>query len=229
MILFYLLKMENNNDEFLYVLSNDDTCFIVIRDITVINKISDIINKSKAKYLTIVFDFENLSKEINDKDDKGKDWYFEFKQIVYNNIENANNNNNLNLVFKNTLIRYKNMYFDNEILKLNQLYITDELYTISPDLDTLFKNFKTNILVLKKFKINSKLQLQKFLTFIKETGCEILTLEDIYIELIIKEDEYDKKYNKLEQYISFQNDDKNQKIIFIKNKDGKNIKTNIKN
>ena len=82
MILFYLLKMENNNDKFLYVLSNDDTCFIVIRDITVINKISDIINKSKTKYLTIVFDFENFSKEINDKDDKGKDWYFEFKQIV---------------------------------------------------------------------------------------------------------------------------------------------------
>ena len=52
-------------------------------------------------------------------------------------------------------------------------------------------------------------------------------MDDIYIELIIKEDEYDKKYNKLEQYISFQNDDKNQKIIFINNKNEK-IKTKIK-
>ena len=211
------------NKELIYDFSNNDTFFIVIRDLKLTNKISDIYKKSNKKYLTIVFDFENLSKEINEEND----YYLKFEQFI------KKINNNLNLVFKNTLIRNKNMYFQDEKLNLNQLCISDELYNISANLDTLFENFLPKKLALKKIKINSKYQLEKFLTFIQKTCCEELELEDIYIELLIKEDEDDQKYNELEHYISFEKNDENngnKEILFINIKDGKKkyIKTNIK-
>ena len=108
------------NKELIYDFSNNDTFFIVIRDLKLTNKISDIYKKSNKKYLTIVFDFENLSKEINEEND----YYLKFEQFI------KTINNNLNLVFKNTLIRNKNMYFKDEKLNLNQLCISDELYNI---------------------------------------------------------------------------------------------------
>ena len=75
--------MENKEDKLIYNFTNDDTFFIVIRDLTEIFKISDIFKKSKETNLTIVFDFENFCKEINDEND----YYLKFKQFISNNIQ----------------------------------------------------------------------------------------------------------------------------------------------
>ena len=73
---------------------------------------------------------------------------------------------------------------------------------MSPNLNILFDNVTAKKLILKKIKINSKSELNKFFEFIYKIGCEELELEDIFVELIIKED---KTYNDLENYITFEN------------------------
>jgi len=60
-----------------------------------------------------------------------------------------------------------------------------------------------NELILKKFKFNSKTQLLNFCEFIIKVGCKKLTLEDIFIDLIIKKDENDNEYKDLDIYLSY--------------------------
>ena len=85
---------------------------------------------------------------------------------------------------------------------------------------TFFESFFFKELSLKNIKINSKLQLNNFFEFItKEHECEKLTLEDIYIELIIQNEENDNNYNELNQYFYY-----SKGKIKIKNFPDDNIK-----
>ena len=111
----------------------------------------------------------------------------------------------INSVIQNCLIEdkeYEPLFDGERIVKLNKLEISDELYSFSPNLQTLFSNFKPNKLVLKKFKFNSKAQLKDFSDFIQNSSCNELTLDDFFIELIIKKDENDEEYNDLDIYFS---------------------------
>ena len=91
---------------------------------------------------------------------------------------------------------------------------------MSPYLSNIFQFLKTKKLFLKKIKINSKNQLNDFFKFIKKTECEELELDDIFIELLIKEKEDD---DELKQYFSYENG----KIILIN--DGKKEELKLKN
>ena len=174
-------------DQSYYILTDDTTTYIIIRDLKL--KQSDIKIKD-YKNLTLVFDFENLTKKLEPK--KLRD----FIDI---------NNKPKNIIIKNCVVQNISNFFENLDLDLDLLYISDELYCMSPNLQILFENVKVKKLVLKKMKINSKFQLNKFLEFILKIGCEKLYLEDIYIELLIKKNKEDKNYNELEQYITFEN------------------------
>ena len=121
--------------------------------------------------LTLIFDLQNLSKELIP--DKVNNIIHKYKPV--------------NIIIKNSRIEeISSLYSDDKDLKLNELFISDELYSMSGNLDDLFPKFKAKKLTLKKFKINSKLQLEKFLNFINNVDCTELTLDDIFIELLIK-------------------------------------------
>ena len=112
------------------------------------------------------------------------------------------------------------LFFEDEELLINKLFISDELYIMSPYLNLLFKSYFAKELILKKIKINSKLQLSNFFNFIvKNNECEKLILEDISIELILKRGEDDNSYNELNQYFYY-----SKGRILIKNMENNNIK-----
>ncbi len=181
-----------------YLLKDTDK---LLRDLDSID-----IDKDNNKYSTLIFDFENLSKILD-------------CQKVMNIIDKYKPEN---IVIKNSRVEnIANMYKD-EDLKLNELFISDELYSMSGNLDILFPRFKAKKLTLKKFKINSKFQLNKFFEFIEKVGCEELILEDIFIELLIKENKEDETFDELQSYFSFENGN----ILFFKNEE--KIKTKIK-
>ena len=206
----------NQKESPFYILSNDNTTFIVFRDIKFNQSDININPKDKKEYLTIVFDYDNLVKEL-DNDETNS---YTLKNIINKNSENYDKDH-LNIVIKNCVIgKETNLYDDNKDLNLNKLFISDELYSMSPNIHILFQKFKPRELNLKKFKINSKLQLSNFLDFILNSGCEELILEDIFIELLIKKDENDEEYNDLEQYITFENG----KIYINKNEEKKETK-----
>ena len=188
-------------DQSYYILTDDTTTYIIIRDLKL--KQSDIKIKD-YKNLTLVFDFENLTKKLEPK--KLRD----FIDI---------NNKPKNIIIKNCVVQNISNFFENLDLDLDLLYISDELYCMSPNLQILFENVKVKKFVLKKMKINSKFQLNKFLEFILKIGCEKLYLEDIYIELLIKKNKEDKNYNELEQYITFENG----AFYIIKNEEKKEL------
>ena len=95
---------------------------------------------------------------------------------------------------------FKDLPKDN--LEFKKLEISDELYSFSPYVKTIFFNFKVEELVLKKFKFNSKSQLNDFCNLIYNTRCKKLTLDDFFIELIIKRNENDDEYNDLDIYFN---------------------------
>ena len=177
----------DKKDKSYYILSNNKTTFIIIRDLEF--KLSDI-NLGDYKDITLVFDFENLDRKLEPKE-------------VVNFIDN--NNKPTNIIIKNCYVENISKFFENVNLELDLLYISDELYSMSPNLQILFDNVKAKKLILKKIKINSKLQLNNFMEFISKIGCEELYLEDIFIELLIKKNDKDKNFNELEQYITFEN------------------------
>ena len=168
-----------------YELYNKNRAFIVIRDEGFEKRNISIKNKEN---LVIVFDFEDLSKTLDLE-----------KAAVF-----ISNNRPSELIIKNCLIEKISNFFKDLKLDLKTLYISDELYRMSPNLKVLFENVKSKKLVLKKIKINSRLQLKNFFDFIINTKCEELVLDDIFIELIIKEDENDEKYNDLEKFLFFE-------------------------
>ena len=166
---------------------------------------NDMINKK----IHIIFDIDDLKEKIDSQK----------AEIVIEILKQFEDDKRENLIksiyFKNCLIETPNnakednrlLYFQDEKLFINKLFISDDLYNISSYLNFLFQSFYAKELILKKIKINSKLQLNNFFEFITRENennyPENLLLEDISVELIIKENENDDKYNELNQYFYF--------------------------
>ena len=151
--------------------------------------------------IILIFDFQNLSIDLD-------------TQILKNVIEiflqniNDKDKTKLSLIIKNTYINPEKDLTPisyQEKLILNKLEINDELYSFSTNLNLLFPNIQVQELVLKKFKYQSKQQLLNFCEFIHKSGCKILTLDDTFIELIIKKNEKDEEYKDLDIYFSYIN------------------------
>lgn len=154
---------------------------------------------NELKEVKLLFDFECLSQELNLE---------KLKKLVYDFYDNIKNKNKtkLSLSIENCVIsKFTNIVIPNNKLKLHELIISDELYNISPNLIIIFPEIEVNKLTLKQFKINSKLQLSNFCKFISNSDCKELTLEDIFIELLIKKDQNDNEYNHLDSYFEHSN------------------------
>ena len=169
-------------------------------------------NESLNKYdeITIISDYEFLSLELDTEE--LKKIIFTFYEKIYDKIDIKKideNNKKLNLIIQNTYINIeKNItqISNGKTLYLNKLEITDELYSFSSIFNILFPNLKVNELILKKFKFNSKEHLSNFCKFINKVECKKLTLDDIFIELIIKKNEDDEDYKDLDIYFTYEDD-----------------------
>ena len=202
-------------NDYVYILDNSEMIFLIIRQMSsgILEEIASQFRvKTKKsiefpnikKKVILVFDFWNISDTLNSENQN------DVEKII-------NEYKPKSIVIKHCLIKENfNLYKGKDTLKLEGLYLTDELYSMSPNLGSLFNNIRAKKLMLKKIKINSKKQLNNFFDFIKMIKCEELILDDIFIELILKEKEDDDKYNELTQYFSY----KDGKII-IKNDDTK--------
>ena len=168
-----------------------------------------IFKPGKYDEIILIFDFNNLEEKLD---------LSLMEKIIYKFLDHIKSNQDktkLSLIIQNCLIEdkeYEPLFKDINKLELNKLVISDELYSFSPYIKPLFDNVKATDLTLKKFKFNSKAQLSEFSDFIINSGCEKLTLDDFFIELIIKKHENDNEYNDLDIYFSFLD-----KFIVIKN------------
>ena len=152
--------------------------------------------------IQLIFDFESLNDEL-DLEEASKIINTFSKEIDI--IKEKNGYSIIfNLVIKNCLIGFEKEIkpIQNKLI-LNKLEINDELYSFTTNLDKIFPDLEVNELVLKKFKFNSKLQLSNFCQFIIGVDCKKLTLDDIFIELIIKNSEKDEEYKDLDIYFSY--------------------------
>ena len=180
--------MSDSLNDIFNVIKDTNNTYLIIRDTKFK---TENYNKGENENLTIVFNFEDLSKQLSPKFASNIILKFQPKSLK---IENT-------LVESST----DNFFNNNKELKFDILYISDECYSMSPHLNDLFPSFETKTLILKKIKINSKKQLNNFLKFINTKNCENLILEDIFIELLIKKDENDETFNILDEYIGFEN------------------------
>ena len=179
---------------------------IIFRDPQTLNAINVINNNKSLKEdinefneITLIFDYESLSLELDTQ---------ELQTIISKIYSNISKETKLNLVIQNTCINPEKILTQlnnkkNKAIKLNKLEISDELYSFSGKLHYLFENIQVNELTLKQFKFNSKSQLENFTKFIIRSNCKKLTLEDIFIELLIKEDKDDDEYNDLDIYFNY--------------------------
>ena len=179
---------------------------IIFRDPQTLNAINVINNNKSLKEdinefneITLIFDYESLSLELDTQ---------ELQTIISKIYSNISKETKLNLVIQNTCINPEKILTQlnnkkNKAIKLNKLEISDELYSFSGKLHYLFENIQVNELTLKQFKFNSKSQLENFTKFIIRTNCKKLTLDDIFIELLIKEDKDDDEYNDLDIYFNY--------------------------
>ena len=152
---------------------------------------------NQIQEIIIIFDFQRLSLELETD---------ELFKIIKKFYESIDYEPNISLIIKNSYINpekeLKPILFPNR-LKLNKLEIHDEIYSLSTRLGKLLPDIEVNELILKKFKFNSKNQLSNFLKFILRVGCKKLTLEDIFVELIIKQDDNDQEYKDLDIYFAY--------------------------
>ena len=196
----------NKNQHFITI-KNNENIFLIIQNISFsyfdikanITELKDEKEK-KNKTFSLILDINNLAKPIKNDD------YSNIRNIIRDLMSKRVDNIDykFNIYIKNSLFEsFQNINYDKNKLYINKLYISDELYSISPNLKTLFDCIKPKILILKKIKINSKWQLNDFFLFIyNNDNCEELILEDFFIELIIKK-EKDKSYNELNQYFFY--------------------------
>ena len=149
--------------------------------------------------ITLIFDYQRLSYELETKEMKTIIEKFR-KKIVNNDFTK------LSVIIKNSYYNPKKelipIEYNNKLI-LNKLEIVDELFSLTTKLNILFPNLQVNELILKKMKFNSKSQLSNFCKFIRKVECKKVTLEDIFIELILKKDENDEGYKDLDIYFSF--------------------------
>ena len=154
---------------------------------------------NEFKEITLIFDFQRLSFELETDD---------LKKIIDKFNKNITNidNTKLSIIIKNCYVNPQKILvpiiYQNKLI-LNKLEIEDELYSLTTKLGSLFQSLQVNELILKKLKFNSKTQLSNFCKFIQSVDCKILTLEDIFIELILKKDDDDEEYKDLDIYFSY--------------------------
>ena len=180
--------MSDSLSDIFNVIKDSKNTYLIIRDTEFK---TEYYKKVENENLTIVFNFEDLSKQLSPSFASNIILKFQPKSLKIENtlVESSNDN-----------------FCNNKELTFVILYISDECYSMSPHLNDLFPSFEAKTLILKKMKINSKKQLDNFLKFIKNTkNCESLILEDIFIELLIKKDENDETFNVLDEYIGFEN------------------------
>ena len=189
--------MENKdiNDKFT-IIENEKNIFIIFRENSKAPEeaLNEIYKRQKEenKILTLVFDLDDLSKNLTDIS-------------AYINEDSDCEFTKCNLVIKNSYFNSnESLFMEKQKLELNKLYVSDELHSMSAKLYDLFKDVMPQILILKSIKINSKLQLKNFFNLIIETECQELFLDDFFIELIIKKDN-DEAYNDLDQYFFLEN------------------------
>ena len=198
-----IFKNQNCDRDYIE-LSNQfkDYLKLIFRRSVIFNN-SEIIQENKLneyKEVYLIFDFYCLSHEL-DLSDVNRILKSLNKAII------DKEKTSLNLIIQNSLIQFFKP-IDQEInnLLLKELIISDELYNISGNLSNLFNSVKVEKLVLKKFKFNSKLQLDILFDFILKMECTELELEDFFIELIIQNNEDDERFNILDKYITFFDD-----------------------
>ena len=215
-----IFKDDRCSDKYMEIFSKDKECLkLIFISQEILNKMADdsenskIVknNLNKLKEITLVIDFPHLAEQL--------DTQILNKLITkfYTNIDNLEKTK-FNLVIKNCYIDEKKMEkpitkifeqnndnHNNEkkLVFLNKLEISDELYSMSIYLNSLFPDIKVNELKLRRFKFNSKAQLESFYKFIRKVECTKLTLEDFFIELIIRKDEDDLDYKYLDRYIAY--------------------------
>ena len=131
------------------------------------------------KEIIIIFDFNNLAEHLD---------FIQVEALLKAiNKKNKNINANLSLIIKNCNLKDEDYRPKEPVeLKLKKLEIQDELYSFSPNIKFLFSKCKADEVVLKKFKFNSKEQLEDFSDFIQIISCNKLTVDDFFIELFIK-------------------------------------------
>ena len=192
------------------VTKNKDNIFMIVQQLSFnkdnIKSILEDIKKEKDnnKMVSIIIDINNLSKPINAKAIINIINIIESIKNTRNKDSKVTEDQNIRIFFKNCIFESENqIYIDKEILNLKLLYISDELYSMTNKLQKLFLPFKPKELILKKMKINSKIQLEDFLKFINDSSCQELTLEDIFIELIVQNNK-DDKYNELNKYFYYE-------------------------
>ena len=216
-----IFKDDRCSDKYMEIFSKDNECVkLIFISQEILNKLADesenskIVKKNlnKLKEITLIIDYPHLAEQL--------DTQILNKLIAkfYTNID-SKEKTKFNLVIKNCYIDESKMEKpitqifennndnnnsnDNKLVILNKLEINDELYSISIYLNSLFPNIKVNELILRKFKFNSKAQLENFYKFIRRVECTKLTLNDFFIELIIRENENDLDYKFLDKYIAY--------------------------
>ena len=161
-------------------------------------------NISRYEEIIIILDYNNLTQklEIN-----------KLEKLIKKFVDKINleqNKPKLDLIIQNCLLEDRDKYdpllndelIEDETINLNKFELSDELYSFSPNIKTLFEKFRADEVVLKKFKFNSKFQLLDLTDFIQKISCKKLTLDDFFVELIIKKDENDDEYNDLDIYFA---------------------------
>ena len=160
------------------------------------NHKNDLLNYNE---IIVIFDFQNFNQKLNIES------LSSLVNYLWNHVKEINENYKnfrLSLTIQNCLIE-EIKPINIKKLELNKLEISDELYIISNNIGTLFPpDLKVTELVLKKFKFNSKSQLENFCKFINNVECQKLVLDDIFIELIIKKNEDDQDYKDLDIYFT---------------------------
>ena len=152
----------NKNQHFITI-KNNENIFLIIQNISFsyfdikanITELKDEKEK-KNKTFSLILDINNLAKPIKNDD------YSNIRNIIRDLMSKRVDNIDykFNIYIKNSLFEsFQNINYDKNKLYINKLYISDELYSISPNLNKLFVNIKG---------INVKnISLNRFLLFIK--------------------------------------------------------------
>ena len=200
-----IFKDKYCSEDYLEIFNEDENIKIIFRNeesLASKNKEEIKINKeilNKFNEIILIFDYGRLSFELDSQ---------ELKTLIFKISDSIDNKDKtkLNLIIQNTCINTKDNFDpiinDNELI-INKFKISDELYSFTPYLNYLFPKVQINELILENLKFNSKSQIRKFCDFICRVDCHKLTLNDIFVELIIKENENDEEYKDLDIYFEY--------------------------
>ena len=200
-----IFKNEECSEKYIKIFSKDNKCVkLIVLSQDILTNISELEtdknNLKNFQEITLIIDFPHLAEKLK------IETLYKLLGHLNKSLDN-NGNTKLSLIIKNCYIDETDTKdlaskLEDKII-LNKLEIDDELYSISSiNLDSLFQNLEVNELILKRFKFNSKTQLENFYKFIIRVECKKLTLDDIFVELIIRKDEKDSEYKYLDKYIA---------------------------